>query len=172
MSSLITWKQNGTNPENMDNLTLISEWWEKLHLQEVLWQQRLIPINGNLDQIDWSGQRFDERLALQKPQIRGITLYWYKSTLDQELSTTVSQLTLNIITGELFVYPQSQPQLLIKITKPQLVYQTIEIHNPLSVGNTTGDKYILLLRDKEQQLQVKITLNEESLRQLRDNLPS
>lgn len=171
MTSPITWQQDSNNPDNGKNLSLISQWWENLNLQEISWQQRIIPLNNNLDEIDWNSQRFDEKLTLQTPNMRGITLYWFKSSLKEEQNTTPRQLTLDIDKGDLYIYPQSQPQLVIRVNKPQIVYQTVEVKDPLIVGNSVGDKYILLLRDKQQQLQVKITLSQSSLSQLLNSLP-
>lgn len=170
MTSSITWQQDSDNPDNGKNLSLISQWWEQLNLQEISWQQRIIPSSGEINEIDWSSQGFDEKLTLQTPKIRGITLYWSKSSLKDEQSTTPRQLTLDMTRGDLYIYPQSQPQLVIRVNKPQIIYQTIEVKDPLIVGNTVGDNYILLLRDKQQQLQIKITLTKNSLNQLLTNL--
>lgn len=171
MASPITWQQDSSNPDNGNNLSLISQWWEKLNLQEISWQQRIIPTNGDINEIDWNSQRFDEKLTLQRPQMRGITLYWCKSSLKEEQSTTPRQLTLDMTTGDLYIYPQSQPQLVIRVNKPQIIYQTIEVKDPLIVGNSLEDNYVLLLRDKQQKLQIKITLSQSSLSQLLNSLP-
>lgn len=171
MASQIIWQPESNNPDNPNYLALISQWWEKLDSQEILWQQRLIPPSEELTDIDWNQQGFDEKLSLKSPQVRGITLYWRKPTLKDEINTTPRKLILDINKGDLYIYPQSQPQLVIRVNKPQIVYQTIEIKDPLIVGNQAGENYILMLRDKEQQLQVKITLSPNSLRQLMDNLP-
>ncbi|WP_013323540.1 hypothetical protein [Gloeothece verrucosa] len=171
MASPITWQQDSDNPDNAQNLSLIGQWWEKLDSQEVSWQQRILPSNGDIDELDWSSQRFDEKISLQKPQMRGITLYWYSPSFKDERSTTPRQLTLDMTKGDLYIYPQSQTQLVIRINKPQIVFQTVEVNDPLIVGNSVGDNYVLLLRDKQQQLQVKITLTPHSLQQLLASLP-
>ncbi len=70
MASLITWQQDSNHPDNAQNLALIGQWWENLDLQEILWQQRILPSSGDLEDIDWSEQRFDEKISLHKPQMR------------------------------------------------------------------------------------------------------
>ncbi len=171
MSAQIVWQSDSNNPKNPEHLALITQWWEKQNLVEITWQQRIIPPNGELSDIDWNPQRFDEKLTLKMPQIRGITLYWYKSTSEDERNTTPRKLILDITKGELYIYPASQPQLVIRVSKPQIVYQTIELNNPLIAASTVDDNYVVLMRDKQQQLQVKVTLSADSLHQLLDSLP-
>jgi hypothetical protein len=169
MSSIITWQPNSGNRQNAENFTLISQWWEQLHSQEINWQQRLLPSTGDVEESEWATQRFDEKLSLQSPQVRGITFYWHQG--GEERNITPRKLSLDITKGELDIYPQSQTQLVIRVSKTQIIYQNIELTNPLIVGNQVGDNYILLLRDKSQKLQVKITLNYQNLQQLLESLP-
>ncbi|ACK73570.1 conserved hypothetical protein [Gloeothece citriformis PCC 7424] len=171
MASPIIWQKDSNNPDNGNNLSLISQWWENLNLQQVSWQQRILPPNEDINEIDWNSQRFDEKLTLQNPNIRGITLYWFKSSLKEEQSTTPRKLMLDMSNGNLYIYPQSQPQLVVRINKPQVKYQTLEFKDPLIVGDIVGENFVMLLRDKEQQLQVKITLSPSSLSQLLNSIP-
>ena len=55
--------------------------------------------------------------------------------------------------------------LVIRVTKPHLVYQKFELKNPLLVGKKAKSEYFLLMRDKEQQIEVKINLSPENYRQ-------
>ncbi|NEP13058.1 MAG: hypothetical protein F6K14_23205 [Symploca sp. SIO2C1] len=166
MEPLIIWQQNSDNPENGSNFATIQQWWANLNNQQIAWRQRLIPQVGNVREIDWEAQRFDEEFKLQSPQIRGITLYWYKPETEQERSTTPYKLELDTQHQQLYLYPQSQPELVIRVGIPQIVYQKIEITNPQCVGTKVGENYVLLLRDKQQQLEVKLTLSPSHFEQL------
>jgi hypothetical protein len=166
LTSLI-WHSGNINPTNADNLAIISQWWQDLNLKEIFWQQRLIP---DQDTINWDSQGFDEKFLLQMPQIRGITLYWHKSTFADERSITPQQLILDREQEQLYIYPQSQASLVIRVTKPHLVYQKFELKNPLMVGKKSANEYILLIRDKEQQIEVKINLSPENYRQFLENM--
>ncbi|GFE69245.1 hypothetical protein [Chroococcus sp. FPU101] len=167
MSNLIIWQQDRTPAENAVPLTQIEQWWQDLNLKQVSWQQRLIPENG---EINWEAQRFDENMTLEMPQIRGITLYWHKFTFEDERSITPQKLILDPVAETLEIYPQSQSNLVIRISKLGVIYQKFELTDPLIVGKTTDKQTILLLRDKQQQLEIKIHLSSNSLKQLLNTL--
>ena len=171
MTNKIIWKTDSEDPNNADNLELIGQWWSKLNNCEIIMAQRLIPESGNLDAIDWEPQRFDEKLVFNQPQLRGITLYWQKLGEEDERNITARKLELDRALQQLYIYPQAQPQIVICVTKPGIAYQTIELRDPLIVGTVKEDSCILLLRDKQQQMQVKLILSTESLQQLRESLP-
>ncbi|HAC65365.1 MAG TPA: hypothetical protein DCF68_18010 [Cyanothece sp. UBA12306] len=169
MSASIIWQQESNNRDNQPNLVLVSRWWESLEDQEINWQQRLIPENGNLEDIDWETQRFDSKLSLKKLQIRGITLYWQKNGEDYEQNITPRKLELNPNEQYLQIYPESQPKLVIRITKPPQ-YQTLELTDPLLVGKSVGDDYLLLIRDQQHKLEIKINLSNNNWQQVVKNL--
>jgi hypothetical protein len=83
---------------------------------------------------------------------------------------TPKQLILDREREQLYIYPQSQPSLVIRVTKPHLVYQKFELKNPLLVGKKAESEYILLFRDKEQQIEVKINLSPENYRQFLETM--
>ncbi|CCI36779.1 hypothetical protein MICAK_2700001 [Microcystis aeruginosa PCC 9701] len=60
--------------------------------------------------------------------------------------------------------------LVIRVTKPHLVYQKFELKNPLLVGKKAKSEYFLLMRDKEQQIEVKINLSPENYRQFLETM--
>lgn len=171
METNIIWQRDRENPENPEHLAVISQWWATLNGKEIAFAQRLIPESGNLNDINWETQRFDEKFAIEQPEIRGITLYWHKDGEEEERSITVRKLDFQPTRQCLDIYPQSQPQIVIRAIKLEIPYQTIELSDPLIVGTTKEDRCILLLRDIKQQLQVKLTLSPHSLQQLRENLP-
>jgi hypothetical protein len=54
---------------------------------------------------------------------------------------------------------------------PEIVYQKIEIINPEWQSTKTGENHILILRDRQQQREVKLTLSPDNLAQLKEQLP-
>lgn len=168
MSKKIVWQQGSSNSNNVSNLAEISQWWSTLNAKEIIWQQRLIPERGDESVIDWDAQRFDEKFAIAMPQIRGITLYWQKPNSNLELDTTPKKLELDTSNQQLYIYPQSQSQLVIRITLPQVIYQTIELQNPQIAKTLIGDHYVILFRDAQQKIEVKLTLDRQNFQKLQE----
>ena len=166
MQGKIVWQQSSTKPDNASNFAFISQWWFSLDDKEISWQQRLIPQTG-LDEINWEPQRFDEVFELKNPQIRGITLYWRKPDSQQERNTTPHQLVLDTSRQQLYIFPQSQNQLVIRVGLPEILYEIIEIKNPQLEYSSAGQNHILTLRDAQQQLEVKVTLSSDNLKQMK-----
>lgn len=173
MQSKIIWQQSSHKPDNADNLAFISQWWSSLANKQVTLAQRLIPQDGELDAINWEPQRFDEVFDLKNPQIRGITVYWRKSDTEQERGTTPQQLVLDTRRQQLYIFPQSQNQIVIRVGLPEISYETVEISNPqIEYKQVGGANHLLTLRDTTQQIEVKVTLSPEVLQQLKQQLPS
>ncbi|MGF1541332.1 MAG: hypothetical protein ACFCU5_12920 [Pleurocapsa sp.] len=170
MKTDLIWQQNNAGADNRENLEVIAAWWSDLHGKEVIWQQRLIPASEDLQDIDWQPQQFHKKLVLNYAQLKGITIYWQEGNSDIERNITAGKLRLDTTEQKLYIYPQSQSQVVICVTLPGIVYQKIELNNPLAVATSKGDKYLLLLRDKEQKLELKITLDRAKMQQLFDSL--
>ncbi len=171
MQTKIIWQQNSQKSDNPENLAFISQWWSSLGNKDVTLAQRLIPASGELDQINWEKQRFDEFFTLNNPQIRGITLYWRKLDSDLERSTTPYQLVLDTHRQQLYIFPQSQNQLIIRVGLPEVSYETVEITNPEAECKQVDDgNYLLTLRDNIQHIEVKVSLNSENFSQLKQKL--
>jgi hypothetical protein len=164
MTTNLIWQQHSSDPQNVDNLAAIARWWSGLNGKEIIWQQRLIPETNNLAEINWEPQRFDEKFMLSTPQLRGITVYWHKDNAAEERDITAKKLELDRIKQKLYIYPQTQ-SVIICVTFPQIVYRTIELNYPQIAGSSKGDDYLLLLRDDEQKLEIKVTLNKQKLQQ-------
>ncbi len=76
------------------------------------------------------------------------------------------KLELSCLHQMLTIYPQSQRDLVIGVTSPEVKYQMIELSDPdIVVG-----KRVILLRDKQQQLEVKITLSPDQFNLLKQLL--
>jgi hypothetical protein len=170
MKTNLVWQQSNGEADNRENLQAIATWWSELQGKEVMWQQRLIAGSGNLPDIDWQAQQFDRKLMLRHCELRGITIYWREGNSDIERNITAGKLQLDLSEQKLYIYPQSQSQVVICVTVPGIVYQKIELKNPLAVATSKGDNYLLLLRDKKQKLELTITLDRAKMKQLFDSL--
>lgn len=160
------WQLGSNNPDNPNNLDTIRQWWAALGEKEITWRQRLIPVSGDITELDWEPQRFDEKFQIAKPEIRGITLYWRKPNSPETSNTTVHKLELHHTRQELYIFPKSQQQLVIRVALPEVKYQIIEIKNP----EILVEKNIILIQDKQQLLEVQIQLNSEKLNELKEKL--
>ena len=116
MQPKIVWQQGSNNPENADNFANIRQWWASLNAKEITWRQRVIPDSGNVTELNWEPQRFDEIFLISNPEIRGITLYWQKPDSSQERSTTPHKLELDNLKQKIYIYPQSNFFLIIRIS--------------------------------------------------------
>lgn len=158
------WEAGSSEAENSKNLETIRQWWLTLDQKEVTWIQRLIPQIGGMEEIHWQLQRFDESFVIVKPDIRETSLYWYKEDSPVERSLMPQKLEFDYLKQHLYIYPHSQEELVIRVGRPDIKYQTIELKNPeIEVGKDQS----LLIWDAEQQLEIKVNLNSESLKQLR-----
>ncbi|MEM7756587.1 MAG: hypothetical protein AAF298_00445 [Cyanobacteria bacterium P01_A01_bin.40] len=170
MTNNLIWQQNNQEPDNVNNLDEIAQWWSNLAGQTITWQQRLIPSSGDLQELDWEPQKFDEQFSLDSSQLRGITLYWRPNQASEERNITPSKLQLNLTEQKLYVFPQSQSQVLIRISLPRIIYQKLKLSNPQLAATIKDGQGIILLRDELQKLEITVTLNQESREQLLKHL--
>lgn len=170
MSNELIWQQNSSEPNNSENLSAIAQWWSNLVDHEISWQQRLIPSSGNLQDIDWQPQKFDEKFILLTPQLKGITIYWRNHQATTERNITASKLQLNLTKQQLYVFPQSQSQVVIRIQLPETIYQKLNLKNPQIAATFKNGEGIILLRDEREKLEIKLTLDGDKLNQLRERL--
>jgi hypothetical protein len=159
MATTIIWQQGSDNPDNRGNFEKICQWWDSLTGKEITFAQRLIPQNNNIEEIDWQEQRFDETFLLKSSEIRGITLYWQKIGEENERNLTANKLELDPNRQELYIYSQSQKQVIIRVRIPQVKYQLIDLNNPQIAANMIGKDCLLLLQDDRHQIEVKLKLS-------------
>lgn len=171
MQRLVIWQQGSTNPENPNNFAIIQQWFSSLNGKEITWRQRLIPPTADVREIDWEPQRFDEVFLISNSQIRGITLYWHKPDSQQERSTTPNKLELDTLRQQLYIYPQSQKEVVIRVGLPEVIYQKIELKNPQVEYSQKDETCILSLRDEDQLLEVQVILSREIINQLKQQIP-
>lgn len=164
------WQQDSSNPDNAKNFATISQWWMGLNGKEITWRQRLLPPSGNASELNWEPQRFDEVFLVSSPEVRGITLYWRKPDAKDERNTTPHKLELDHLQQQLYIYPQSQREVVIRVGLPQAVYQLIKIANPQWAMASSGDQRVLILRDESQKLEIQVSLHPDSLVQLKQQL--
>ena len=131
MKTNLVWQQNSGTADNLENLEAIATWWSDLNGKEIAWQQRLVTPSGDLKEIDWQPQQFDKKLVINDAQLRGITIYWREGNSETEHNITAGKLELNTIEQKLYIYPQSQSQVVICVSLPEIVYQKINLTNPL-----------------------------------------
>ncbi len=170
METLIQWSANSNDPDAEVKLQRITEWWQSLAGQEIIWQQREVTPTQTASDLDWQPQKFDEKFALQSPTLKGITLYWRKPDQPQDQSDrnlTVNALELDLLNQTLIATPSSGRNYLIKITSPKIVFQNIKLTDPqIGVLKQPNGSAVILLRDEEQRLEVQITLSAESVANL------
>lgn len=169
-NTLITWEQGSPNPDNAQNFATISQWWAGMQGKEIAWKQRVL--TGLAQELDWEPARFDEKFTLYTSQIRGITLYWRRENKPEaiEKNSTAAKLELDTQQQQLYIYPQSQKELVIRIGIPEIIYQEYTINNPQIALGGGGDQYTLLLRDAKQQMEIKVILDRANLQLLQTKL--
>lgn len=163
----IIWEQGSNNLENADNFAIIKQWFTNLNSKEITWKQRLLPPTGDVREIEWEAQRFDEKFIIFNSDIRGITLYWQKPDSPQERSTTPSKLELDNLKQQLYIYPQSQKDVVIRLALPEIVYQKFQMINPQLEVSKMGENAVMILQDEKQQLEIKVALTPEKINQLK-----
>ncbi|OLP19689.1 hypothetical protein BST81_03870 [Leptolyngbya sp. 'hensonii'] len=171
MQARLVWQYGSSNPENGDHLAAIGQWWSKLNGQEITWQQRVLTPMGDVSELNWDPQRFDEKFVLTTPEIRGITLYWRKPDIQEERNITVQKLELDALRQQLYAFPQSQPDIVLRVGLPAVVYQQVDLTHPRVEVKAKGSEYVLTLRDEAQVLEVRATLTQAELAQLKQQLP-
>ena len=119
--------------------------------------------------LDWQPQKFDARLIVRNLEVKGITLYWRNSNTD-ERNITPSKLCLNSNKQKLYIFPQSQSQVVIRVSLPATVYQKLDLVNPQIAATVKGGKGTILLRDETQKVEVKVALTQVLVKQLLDKL--
>ena len=160
------WQQGSTNPENANNFAAISQFWTSLNGKEVAWRQRLIPPTGDVTELNWEPQRFDEQFLISNPQVRGITFYWYKPNTPQERSTLPHKLELDALRQQLYIYPQSQKEVVLRVGLPEIVYQKLVLQTPQVECTPKGENYTFTFRDTQQLIEVQVTLSGEQIKNL------
>ena len=170
MNNDLIWQQNSPQPDNGDNLDAIAQWWSSLVGQEITWQQRLIPDSKDLEDIDWQPQKFDEQLVLDAAQIRGITLFWHFPKALTERNLTPSKLQLDLTNQTLYIFPQSQSQVLVRVSLPKIIYHKLNLLNPQLAATIRDGQGVILLRDEIKKLEITVTLNPSEIAQLLESL--
>jgi len=158
------WQTGSHDPANPECLAAIRQWWESLDSKEVNWRQRVLSGTAEASSLNWDDQRFDESFLMIRPQLRGITLYWKKSSQTDERSTTPRKLELDLLRQHLYVYPQSQPEVVIRIESKELAFRSLNLE--VTVAEYDAASQSLHLRDNLQQIEINAHLTLEVISQL------
>jgi hypothetical protein len=167
---MILWEAQSQASENAKNLSIIANWWKSLDKKSVLWKQRIIPEKG---EIDWDPQKFDDTFVCVEPDVRGITLYWKKEEEEAEKNITPAKLEFNPTQQHVFVYPETQKDVVISVEIPGVVRETLQMKNPAwfsermtdEAGDVSG--YRLVIHDTTNLVEVQIDMDEGSLNYLK-----
>ncbi len=168
---IITWKAQSQEPENANNFTIIANWWKSLEKKDLLWKQRLVPETGD---IDWDPQRFDDTFSCMAPDVRGITLYWKQKDAPHEKNMTPAKLEFNPTRQHLFVYPESQQDLIVSVEVPGVVRETLHMQNPAWFSERIVDDggqvagYQFMIHDTTNLVEIQIDMDESSLNYLKN----
>lgn len=168
---VITWQAQSQEPENANNFNIISNWWKSLEKKSILWKQRLVPEEGD---VDWNPQKFDDTFSCTTLDVRGITLYWTKEGDPQEKSITPAKLEFNPTQQHLYIYPESQKDLVISVEVPGVIRETLRLQNPAwfservldDAGQVVG--YQLMVHDTTNLVEIQIDMDENSLNYLKN----
>ena len=167
----VVWIYGASTPENPQHFDTIARWWQGLADQRITWRQRLADGSDDPRQLDWEVERFDEEFACDRPTVRGISFYWYKDGAEPERSTTPQKLVLDTLHQHLYIQPQSQPNVIIRVGRPEVTYQTLELRNPETSVTVGQGACLVTLTDAAQELTVTVTLDAATLYQLKQQLP-
>jgi len=165
------WIYGSSDPENANHFETIRQWWVGLLGKSITWRQRLIDRTTDPQDLDWAAERFDEEFAISGPDVRGITLYYKKLGSDLERSTTPQSLKLSANGQYLYICPQSQNDVVIRVGRPDANLETLDLTNPSVAIATGGGRCVLTLTDATAGLAVRVTLGAESLLALKKLLP-
>jgi hypothetical protein len=170
MEGKIVWQQDSTDSRNVENFNTISQWWASLNGKTITWRQRLIPEIGKAADLDWEPQRFDELFQIVTPEVRGITLYWHKPDSKDERNTTPYKLELDQLQQQLYIYPQSQRGVVLRVALPQVIYQQIKITQPQLTITQAAGQSLLIVKDETQHLEIQVSLSPEQIADLKQQL--
>lgn len=170
MHGTLIWQHHGEATDNADNFALISQWLTRLNGQTVHLAQRLILRDRPSQDLDWTPQRFDHTFTLHHPRVAGVTVYWHQNQDEHEHNITVQRLELDMARQALYLYPHSQPTVVMKLCIPGIRYETLSLNDPEIACTQVGDRSILLFRDPKQHLEINLNLSRENVMKLRTRL--
>ncbi|MFN3360782.1 MAG: hypothetical protein ACK421_05050 [Pseudanabaenaceae cyanobacterium] len=160
MEPIVFWQPG--EPDSEIKLGEIKAWWQNLTGKTVLWQQRPLPEDRDLTKINWELRKLDEEFTPIKMDLRGITLYWQRSTDASEHGLTPSALKLDRQAQTLDVLPDSTRNYVVRVTSKEAVYQVIRLSYPqIEFRGTT-----LLFKDEATMTAVEVELTAEQRQQI------
>lgn len=161
----IIWEFGSQQPDNAENFKVIAEWWKSLKTQKVVWKQRIIGQNG---QVDWAPQKFDETFTFFDVDVRGISFFWKKDDKGGG-DITPAKLEFTPLFQRVYLYPESRKDLVICVEVPFKMDNMLLMTNPSwfaeRLNHETGAaaSYQLIVRDHETQTEIKIHMDQGNL---------
>lgn len=171
MSMAIVWEAGSSQPQNAENFKVIAEWWKSLVSQKIVWKQRLIGANG---QVDWSPQKFDETFVFAETAVRGITFFWKKEGGSGDI--TPCKLELTPLFQRILLYSEARKDLIVCVEVPFIMENTLKMTNPSWFAETIKNEkgiatgYQLIIRDQDTQTELTVNMDEGSLHYLKHAL--
>jgi hypothetical protein len=163
--SAVLWQFGSDDPNNVEALAQVQQWWSRLEGKAVTWQQRVSQGVAPIE-LDWEAQRFDEQFAIVSAELKGITVFWSKAGEDLKRDMTASRLELDRTEQALYITPKSQPDVVVRVCVPQPKYESIAL--TASVVTVVGET--LVIRDRGQMLEVRASLSAAQIAQLKADL--
>jgi hypothetical protein len=167
-SAKIVWQYGSSDPNNAENLATIRQWWADLNGKKIHWRQRVLPGTVDASTLSWETQRFDESFVLTQPDLRGITLYWQKPDVAEARSFSPDRLELDQLRQQLYIFPKSQKEVVVRIEVADLAYQTLNLQT--SQVQFMAESQTLSFRDEARRVEIKVALTPELLAQLKQQL--
>ena len=162
----IIWEFGSQQPDNAENFKVIAEWWKSLKTQKVVWKQRIISQNG---QVDWAPQKFDETFAFFDVDVRGISFFWKKDDKGGGGDITPAKLEFTPLFQRVYLYPESRKDVVICVEVPFKMDNMLLLTNPswfaerLNHEVGAAASYQLVVRDHETQTEIKIQMDQGNL---------
>lgn len=167
-SAKIVWQYGSSEANNAENLATIRQWWADLNGKKIHWRQRVLPGTVDASTLNWEAQRFDESFVMAQSDLRGITLYWKKPDVAEERSFSPDRVELDQMRQQLYIFPKSQKEVVVRIEIADLAYQTLNLQ-PTQV-QFSADSQTVSFRDEARRVEIKIVLTPELLAQLKQQL--
>lgn len=168
----LVWYQGTTDVDGVATFAMIQDWWAGLSHKRIIWQQRLMGMATDPASLDWTAQRFDEQFTIVNSEIRGITLYWSKADDHSKVqNTTPQRLEFDLEKQQLYIFPVSQNDLVLRVTLPQKTLKTIRVMEPEFSVTVENGQGVLTFKSEADLLKVEVVLSSESLLAFKQKLP-
>jgi len=75
------------------------------------------------------------------------------------------------VQDKLYIYPQSQRQVVIRVGTPEIRYTTVSLQDPeILLSGSEGEEKVLLMRDRARQIAIQLPLTPTTRQKLQELL--